>query len=157
MAAALVIAMGVYSCKKNDERSTITTFLTHPKGWALASMQVQTYHGDTLKRTDTLNTNCNLDQTFKLTTDGHCTYENYSCMTQLARGDWSMQLDSLLFRSNIVCQDTSAAKRTQPFFLANIINLGQNSMVLQTVRIDTLTKKPAVVLRKRITRFGFIH
>jgi len=148
----------ISSCKKTDEGSYTNVFLAGGREWQLASQQVSLFHGDTLKRTDTLNRTCTQNQVFDFNNDGTCSYTNYSCITQTAQGTWQMTTqDSLLLRSNILVKDTSATGSSRPFAHAQIVNLGQNSLVLQAIITDTLRKTPVVVLRRRITRYAFIH
>jgi hypothetical protein len=157
----LVFMLGgwlVSSCKKTDEGSYINVFLAGGPPWQLVSQQVSYYNGDTLKRTDTLNRNCTQNQVFAFSGNGTCTYTNYSCITQSVQGTWQLTTqDSLLLKSNIVCKDTTATGTSRPFANTQVINLGQNSLVLQALRIDTLRKTPVVVLRRRVTRYAFIH
>jgi len=148
----------ISSCKKTDEQASINTFLTGGRVWRLASMQVYHYNGDTLKRTDTLNTTCTRNQTFYFDTDGTCTYTNYSCLDQISAGTWKMiTQDSLRIQSNMVCNDTTRAGSSKPFHNAQIINLGQSSLVLQDEFISVLRTKPVLVLSRKITRYAFIH
>lgn len=148
----------ISSCKKEDSGSYINVFLAGGREWQLASQQVNTYHGDTLKRTDTLNRTCTLNQVFNFSNDGNCSYTNYSCIGQAVRGTWQITTqDSLVLRVNILLKDTSARGSSRPFANAQIINLGQNSLVLQSTITDTFRRVPTVVLRRRITRYAFIH
>jgi hypothetical protein len=148
----------ISSCKKDNGQSSVNTFLTSDRVWRLASMQVVTRHGDTIKRTDTLNTRCDKDQTFSFNTNGRCTYENYFCIDQTSTGSWQLTTqDSTILRVNMVCQDTTRARSSRPFAYTRVINLGQNSLVLESTVIDTLRKNPVVVFRRRTTTFGFIH
>lgn len=149
----------VSSCtKSNDDASaSITAFLTGGRVWRLASMQVYHYNGDTLKRTDTLNTKCTLNQTFYFETDGSCTYTNYSCISQSKGGKWTMTTQDTLQLKADVLLDTSSTGSYRPFANTAILNLGQNSLILQSTQTDTLFTTPRVVLRRKITRFGFIH
>ncbi|MFD1255663.1 hypothetical protein ACFQ3S_02540 [Mucilaginibacter terrae] len=149
----------ISSCNKGDEEQTISTFLTDRDGlWRLASLRVETLHGDTSKRRDTLNTNCVFNQSFTFKPDGTCTYEDFSCLDQTTNGTWELATtDSVIFRSNMVCKDTTVTGTGRPFAKAQVLNLGQNSLVLQVVRTDTLRKTPLVVLRRRISNYGFIR
>lgn len=147
----------ISSCKKEDEGSYVNVFLAG-REWQLASQQLSLYHGDTLKRTDTLNRECPQNQVFNFNSNGNCTYTNYSCIAQSVQGTWQITTqDSLLLRSNILLKDTSAKGSSRPFAHAQIVNLGQNSLVLQSIVTDTLRRVPTTVLRRRITRYAFIH
>lgn len=149
----------ISSCKKADQNSYVNVFLAGGQPWQLASQQVSLFYGDTLKRTDTLNRECALNQVFDFDNDGSCTYQNYSCINQSVKGTWQITPEDQppLLRSNIICKDGSATGNSQPFALTKIINLGQNSLVLESTIRDTLRKAPNVVLRSRVTRYAFIH
>jgi hypothetical protein len=157
--AVMLSGWFISSCNKGDEEQTISSFLTDRDGlWRLASLRVETLHGDTSKRRDTLNTNCVFNQTFTFNNDGTCTYENFSCIGQTTKGNWELTTtDSVIFRSNMVCKDTTKAGTGMPFAKAQVLNLGQNSLVLQVVKTDTFLRKPLVVLRRRISNYGFIR
>ncbi len=147
----------VSSCNKGDETSSVDIFLTSGL-WRLASVRVQTLHGDTTIRRDTLNTTCRFNQTFTFDRNGQCTYEYFSCIDQVTKGNWQLiRTDSVILRSGMVSKDTSKLGTTMPFRKAQVVNLGQNSLVLEVVLTDTLRRLPVVVLRRRITRYGFIH
>jgi hypothetical protein len=143
----------INSCKKEDELATIDTFLSGKGPWELAAVYVYNFKGDTLK-TDTLNTKCNLAQTFIFNDDGNCTYTNFNCLTSTATGKWSLSDDRLVLNSDIVCKDTSAAGQSRPFTRMQVVNLGRNSLVIQ--RNDTLSVVRNLVVR-RVTQYGFIH
>jgi len=148
----------VTACTKTNEKPYVDVFLAGGRPWQLASQQLSLYYGDTLKRVDTLNRTCPQNQIFSFSGDGTCTYTNYSCITQSAQGTWKiLTQDSLRLQSNIVCKDTSATKSSSPFNNAEIVNLGQNSLVLQVVRYRTLRTVPKVLLEKKVTRYAFIH
>ncbi|WP_345953221.1 hypothetical protein [Mucilaginibacter sp. PAMB04168] len=149
----------VSSCKKEPDTS-INNLLTGNGIWRLASMRVETLHGDTTIRRDTLNTNCGFAQSFKFTDDARCTYKYYSCINDSASSTWELtsnDYDSVFLRSPLVCKDTTKIGTIRPFSRSQVINLGRNSLILQTVIIDTFRKTPVVVLRRKITRYGFIH
>jgi len=159
----LVLIMGflfmgilVNACKKDDSGTTLNTFLTNNGPWQLASLRVLNYRGDTL-RTDTLNTQCSLDQSFTFDASGLCTYRNYSCLANTATGRWRFSDDRLTLLSDIICKDTTRAGQSTPFQNVQIINLGRNSLVLQSN--DTLNKAERFpkVIRRRVVQFGFIH
>ena len=157
----------ISSCNKGDEVSPINTFLTDRGLWRLASLRTETLNGDTTVDRDTLNTSCRFNQTFTFNANGTCTYEYFSCIDQITQGNWELStisspnddalIDSVILRSGMVCKDTTKVGTSQPFNKARVINLGQNSLVLEVVRTDTLRKTPVVVLRRKITTYGFIH
>jgi len=147
----------ISSCKKQDQ-NTLNTFLTGNGPWRLASLRAETLHGDTSKRIDTLNTNCQYNQVFNFNSDGTCTYNYFNCLNQSTQGPWSMSTtDSIILSSSMKCKDTTKAGISTPFAHVQIINLGRNSLILQDVKTDTFRTSPRVVLRRRITRYGFIH
>jgi hypothetical protein len=173
----------ISSCNKGDEASSVNAFLTDRGVWRLASVRTETFHGDTSKFKDTLNTECKFNQTFTFNNDGTCTYEYFHCLDQVTTGNWelvnvplanntnnnnntdnSINTDSVILRSGMVCKDTSVVRKdpsvggsSKPFSKAQVINLGQNSLILQVVRTDTLRKTPVVVLRRKVVDYGFIH
>jgi len=149
----------VTACTKTNDKPYVDVFLAGGRPWQLASQQVSLFYGDTLKRTDTLNRQCALNQVFDFDNDGTCTYQNYGCISQEVKGTWQMSPEDQppVLRSNIVCKDGSATGSSQPFALTKIINLGQNSLVLESTLRDTLRKVPNVVLRSTVVRYAFIH
>ena len=147
----------ISSCKKENQ-NTLDTFLTGNGPWRLASLRRETLHGDTSKRIDTLNTNCQYNQTFTFNSDGTCKYDYFSCLDQSTQGPWVISsTDSIILSSSMKCKDTTRAGTSTPFARVQIVNLGRNSLVLQDVKTDTFRKSPRVVLRRRVTRYGFIH
>jgi hypothetical protein len=155
--ALMFTGWAISSCKKQNE-STLDTFLTGNGPWQLASLRIETLHGDTSIRFDTLNTNCQRNQTFTFDPGGTCTYNYFDCLDQITQGPWTMSVsDSVFLSSTMICKDTTKAGTSTPFARLQIINLGRNSLVFQDVKTDTLRKTPRVVLRRRVTRYGFIH
>jgi len=150
LVAAVITGFMVNSCKKDADY--LPTLLTTGK-WQLASVQVQHLVGDTLKTTDTLYTACSLDQFFTFNTDGSCTFANYSCNTQpVATGHWAFSTNKLSLISDMVCD--SAGTSTKPFKVAQILNLGQYSLVLRTGNLESFYPPT----RKRtLTRYGFVR
>ncbi|MBS7563977.1 hypothetical protein KHS38_06130 [Mucilaginibacter sp. Bleaf8] len=152
MPLLLVVCWSTNSCKKNNPDATIGIFLA--RDWRLASQQVANYVGDSVRR-DTLNTNCDKVQVFGFKSDGSCTYRNYDCVADQAQGNWSLSNDRVILYSDVVCKDASS-KTFQPFKRASILNLGQNSLVLEVNdTIDTIRLVPLTV-RRKVTRYGFI-
>lgn len=148
------MALVINSCKK-DNSDTVAYFLT-AGSWQLVSVQTASFVGDTLKRTDTLNTTCSLNQIFQFKSDNSCTYANYHCITQNSGGQWQITPDELTLQTTLSVQDTlkGATVTTKAFQNAQIINLGQYSLVLQTG--DTSPYYTSKTPRK-ITRYGFVH
>lgn len=147
----------VNACKK-DNSDTVSYFLTSGT-WTLASVTKQSFVGDTLKRTDTLNTNCtNLTQVFQFKPDNSCSYSNYHCIKQNSAGTWQLTSDNLILQTTLSAQDTAkgviVVKPAAVFDNAQIVNLGQYSLVLQTGYTSSYytSKTPRV-----ITRYAFVH
>lgn len=147
----------ISSCKKENQ-NTLNSFLTDNGPWQLASLRVETLHNDTSKRFDTLNVSCQRKQSFTFDAGGTCTYNYFDCLDQVSQGTWTMNAgDIVTLSSNMICKDTTKAGTSTPFAQLQIINLGRNSLVFQDVKTDTLRTSPRLVLRRRVTRYGFIH
>ncbi|EHQ28179.1 DUF5004 domain-containing protein [Mucilaginibacter paludis] len=149
------IALLINSCKK-DNSDTVHYFLVGEK-WQLASVQRQTFVGDTLKKTDTLNTACDSIQKFQFNSDNTCTYENYHCIPQINTGTWQLVSDDLVLQTNLTVKDTlngAIVTNAKAFAYAQIINLGQYSFVVQTGDVSSYYTSKT---RRVITRYGFIH
>jgi hypothetical protein len=148
------LAMLVNSCKK-DNNDTVSYFLTSGS-WQLASVTRQTFVGDTLKKTDTLNTTCSLTQILQFKTDNSCTYTNYHCLTQSSTGKWSISSDNLGLQTTLSAMDTlkGATVSVTAFGSAQFENLGQYSLVLRTgyTSVYYTSKTPRVIYR-----YGFVH
>ena len=149
----LVTAFVINSCKK-DNQSAISALFTGGT-WQLASVQTFNYTGNTLTSTLASTDSCITTQFFTFHTDNTCSYTNFDCLSQTSPGaKWSLAPNQLYLMSEVVCKDTSAAGTSQPFIYAQIINLGDNSLVLRTGDVQpnySLTK-----LRK-IVQYGFIR
>ena len=151
--ALLLIAMAVNACKKQDT-SNIPNLLTTGQ-WELGSLLVTNYVGDSQISVDTLNTACDTTQMFKFFTDGTCTYTNFDCKVQpTAKGTWKLSDTKLVLIADVTCQDTTAIGSSKPFLNAQIVNLGDYSLVLQTG--DTQPYYSATQPRT-IYRYGFIR
>ena len=149
----LLFAFAVNSCKKED-KSNIPNLLTN-RQWQLASLLVYNYIGDIQQSVDTLNTNCDTTQIFKFFKDGTCTYTNFDCKVQpTATGTYSLSNTKLILMADMVCQDSTAAGSSKPFLNAQINNLGDFSLVLQTG--DTQAYYTSTQPRT-IYRWGFIR
>jgi hypothetical protein len=101
------------SCKKTTQ-DYIQTLLTDGQ-WQLASVQVFHFTGATQDSIDTLNTTCNLIQTFKFNTDKTCTYTNFDCTTQSSPGHWALTQNELFLNTDIKTADTTASDNSVPF------------------------------------------
>lgn len=150
LSGALFVGFISNSCKKTADY--LPTLLTTGK-WQLASVQVAHFSGDTLLTTDTLYTACGLDQTFTFNGDGSCTFTNYSCNSQpVSTGHWSFSKDKLSLNCDMACD--SAGTTIVPFKVAQILNLGQYSLVLRTGSLSTYYPADA---KRQITRYGFVR
>jgi len=153
----ILIAVVYNSCKKNDDQQTAIPALFTNGYWQLASLTVTRTDSGTVV-TDTLNATCNQKQIFTFNADKTCTYSNFDCLTQTAKGTWSLSKDQLtLMVPDMVCIDTiSATKKgmTNPFVNAQIYNLGQYSMVLQTGDYNII---PTSTNKTRVMRYGFVR
>jgi len=151
--AALLLAISINSCKKNNQ-SPIQSLFTGGK-WVLASVLAFNYIGNTQVSIDTLNTACDSSQYFIFNKDNTCTFTNFDCIKQVSQpARWTLSPNQLFLQANVVCQDTVAADNSMPFANAGIQNLGQFSLVLQTGDIEpnySLTKP------RRIVQYGFVR
>ncbi|MFI5160393.1 MAG: hypothetical protein ACHQHN_03910 [Sphingobacteriales bacterium] len=148
---ALLICFIASSCKKSSQ-DYIPTLLTNGQ-WQLASVIVLHYIGSQYT-TDTLNTACNLVQTFKFNTDKTCTYTNFDCNKQTASGHWSLSKDELFLATDIKMTDTVASDNSLPFKNAQIINLGQYSFIIKTGDLETFYSPTSV---RTVYQYGFIR
>jgi hypothetical protein len=147
----LLVTFAVNSCKKTDQ-SNIPNLLTI-RQWELASVQVYYYIGDTQQSTDTIT--CDTTQIFKFYKDGSCTYTNFDCRDQaIAKGTYSLSDTKLTLFADMVCLDNSTTGSSKPFANAQISNLGEFSMVLQTgdTQAYYTSNQP-----RTIYRWGFIR
>jgi hypothetical protein len=148
----ILIGFATNSCKK-ESQDYLETLLTD-KQWQLASVMVFNYVGNTQNPTDTLNTTCGLNQIFKFNTDNTCTYTNFDCVQQTTSGHWSFSSNELYLMSDLKLKDTTAAGSSIPFQNAQILNLGQYSLILQTGYLNTYYSPTQV---RTITQYGFIR
>jgi hypothetical protein len=147
------------SCKKESQTELVSSLLTHGT-WQLASVMVLNYLGSTQLPTDTLNTNCSLKQVFQFNSNNTCTYTNFACISQSTQGSWSLTNYDLYLTSNMACTDTVPGTNglkqvtSKPFNNAQIINLGQYSLVIQTGDISTYY---TATTKRVIVQYGFVH
>jgi hypothetical protein len=147
----MVAALIVNSCKK-EKIDNVQTLFTGGH-WQLASLQVTHFVGDTLKSTDTLFLTCPLVMSFTFNADNTCTYENFDCIAQpLATGHWSLSGNRLFLSSDIAVKDSTG--NATPFTNAQIDNVGQYSLVLETGNLETFY--PPNMIRTK-TRYGFVR
>ena len=147
----LAVGLLTNSCEKVNQNN-IPTLFTGGK-WQLASVTVTTYLGASLVSQQALDTACNLTQFFTFNADKTCSYSNFACLSQQANGHWSLSPDELFLYSDIKL-DTAAAKSGQPFQTAQIINLGQYSLILQTGDLQTYYLPTQT---RVITQYGFVR
>jgi hypothetical protein len=149
----LIIASVINSCKKSGQNPIEALFTGGT--WQLASVQVFNYIGNAQTSVQTFTDSCKTTQFFTFSKDNTCVYTNFDCITQTsASAKWSLAPNQLYLISEVVCKDTSAAGTSQPFINAQIINLGQYSLVLNTGDIQpnySLTKP------RKIIQYGFIR
>ncbi|MFD2145195.1 hypothetical protein [Mucilaginibacter antarcticus] len=149
----LAINLLVNSCKK-EQRNTLPTLLTTGGAWQLASVQYTILVGDTVKLDTALNIDCDTTQIFTFTADNNCTYTNFNCKVQpTARGKWQLSQNRLFLNSTVVCQDTTAAGSSTPFSNAQIVNLGEYSLVLRTGDLQNFNNGA----RRKVIRYGFVR
>ena len=148
------ITMLSNSCKK-DSQSTVESLLARGT-WQLASVMRLNYIGGTNVSTDTLNTTCLLSQTFTFGTDNTCTFQNFSCISQAAKGSWLLSDDKITLLSTLSAKDTlaGATVTATPFQTARIVNLGQYSLVLET---GDLSSYYLSTDKRHVKRYGFIR
>lgn len=149
----LIVALVINSCKKSGQNPIEALFTGGT--WQLASVQIFNYTGNAQTSVQTLTDSCKTTQFFTFNKDNTCIYTNFDCITQTSTSaKWSLAPNQLFLMAEIVCKDTSATGTSQPFINAQIINLGQYSLVLNTGDIQpnySLTKK------RRIIQYGFIR
>jgi hypothetical protein len=148
----LLTGLVINSCKK-EKTNAIQALLVGK--WQLASVQATYYTGNIMDSTTMLNTTCDSNQVFTFKADNTCTYTNFHCLAQpVASGQWSLTQNQLYLQSNIVCKDTTAAGSSMPFNYAQIYNLGQFSLVLNTGDIQP---NYSLTAKRKIIQYGFIN
>ena len=148
----VIISMGVNSCKKDSQLSTIQTLFTNGT-WQLASEIQFNYLGSNQLPTDTLNTTCDSTQLFTFANSSSCTYTNYGCVGQKVTGNWSLSSDALYLITNLTFKQAGDTT-IKPFTYCKIVNLGQYSMVLQAGDISVF---PSPTTRRKIYQYGFVR
>jgi hypothetical protein len=146
----VAIGLSTNSCKKNQQ-DYIETLLTNGN-WQLSSMQVTYATGAATDSVVSRDTVCNFTQTFKFNTDNTCSFTNYYCQQQTVSGHWSLSADKLFLNSDI--RVDSAGVKIAPFKNAQIQNLGQYSLILQTGDLETYY---SATTKRIITRYGFVR
>lgn len=149
----LLIAFTVNSCKKDDSKTSLTTFLTRLP-WKLALKQRFVYVNSALVKTDTLENACSLTQRLTFNTDTY-TYENFACTANnKINKSWSFTNDNLYLNLNSVI---SVYSKTNAQSVARIINLGQYSLVFDAGDIYTTNTTHLATDSVIVYRYGFIH
>ncbi|SDS25281.1 hypothetical protein SAMN05216490_0819 [Mucilaginibacter mallensis] len=149
----IIISMGINSCKKDSQISSIQTLFTNGT-WQLASEVQFNYLGSNQLPTDTLNTTCDTTQLFTFTNNNSCSYTNYGCVDQSSTGSWSLSSDALYLMTNLSFKQAGDTTTVKPFTYCKIVNLGQYSMVLQTGDISVY---PSPTTRIKIYQYGFVR
>jgi hypothetical protein len=150
--AVLIANLLFNSCKK-DNSGQVENFL--PGGvWQLASVMVNHVVGG-VTTTDTLNTKCDTTQLFVFNANHTCSYTNFDCNSAQpkATGTWQLASNQLYLNCNMTCLD-STGKKIQPFTNAQIVNLGNYSLILQTGDFGTYYPPTQ---KLTIYRYGFIR
>ena len=140
----------VNSCKKSNQDYIQSLFVGGK--WQLSSMQVTYATGAATDSVVLRDTSCSFIQTFTFNADNTCTYTNYRCSEQTSTGHWTLSTDKLFLNSNISVD--SVGVTIAPFKNAQIVTLGQYSLILQTG--DLQTYYPAN-MKRIITRYGFVR
>jgi len=151
----IVAGIAVNSCKK-DTAGSVDNLIARGT-WQLASVMRFNYVGGTNVSIDTLKAQCSGDpQTFTFNNDNTCSYTNFSCIPQNAKGLWKFSDDKLTLISSLSAQDTlgKATVTATPFINARIMNLGQYSMILET---GDLSSYYLSTDKRHIKRYGFIR
>jgi hypothetical protein len=152
ISGALIIGFTANSCKKNDQ-NYLQTLLTDGH-WQLASLTVTQTRNDTTLLNDTINSLCNLVQSLTFNSNGTCTYTNFDCIPQNVTGNWSLTANQLYLVSDLKFQDTTAIVNPVPFTNAQVFNLGQYSLVLNTGDLGTYYPPNKVLT---VFTYGFVR
>lgn len=153
----VMVGLTINSCQKSKQ-DYIATLIAQNQ-WQLSSATVTTYVGSTQTSQLTLDTACLVTQMFKFNTDNTCSYTNFDCLTQATKGNWALSQDKLFLNVNMLCKDTIArvgdtTTHSKPFQTAQIINLGQYSLVLKTGDLETYYSPT----QKRVVyQWGFVR
>jgi len=134
------IGLMVNSCQKTKQ-DYIATLIAQNQ-WQLSSATITTYIGSSAISQLTLDTSCLVTQIFKFNPDNTCSYTNFDCLTQSTKGTWALSQDKLFLNVNMFCKDTITRRtdtttHSKPFQTAQIVNLGQYSLVLKTGDLET--------------------
>jgi hypothetical protein len=155
LAAMVLIGVVLNSCKK-DTQSPIEQLFTGGQ-WQLASVVATYWTGNTVDSTVTLNSDtvCHMQQYFTFFTNNTCTYTNYDCLTQSPpAAAWSLASNQVYLQANVMCKDTTAKGSSTPFADAEIVNLGQFSLVLE---IGDIQPSYSLTQKRITTQYGFVR
>ena len=144
------ISLLVNSCKKSNQDYIQSLFVGGH--WQLSSLEVTYATGALTDSVVLRDTACIFTQLFTFNADNTCSFTNFSCRQQTSSGSWSLSPDKLFLHSAISVD--SSGVTIKPFTNAQIVNLGQYSLILQTG--DLQTYYPAT-MKRIITRYGFVR
>ncbi|HEY4198755.1 MAG TPA: lipocalin family protein [Mucilaginibacter sp.] len=145
-----VIGLTTNSCEKNNS-DNIPVLFTGGQ-WQLSSMQVTYATGALTDSVVFRDTTCTFIQAFTFNADNTCTFTNYSCDPQTSSGHWSLSTNKIFLNSDISV-DSSGVK-VMPFKNAQIQNLGQYSLVLNT---GDLQSYYLPTTKRVITQYEFVR
>ena len=145
-----VIGITTNSCEKND-KNYIPTLFTGGQ-WQLSSMQVTYSTGAITDSVILRDSTCTLIQAFTFNADNTCTFTNYSCNQQTSTGHWSLSTDQLFLRSDVSVD--SAGVKITPFKNAQVQNLGQYSLILNTGDLESYYSPTT---KRIITQYQFVR
>jgi hypothetical protein len=149
------IGLVVNSCKKQTQNPVEQLFVGGQ--WQLASVTASYYTGNALDSTVTLNSDtvCHQQQYFTFYANNTCTYTNFDCLTQSpAAASWSLTGNEVYLQAGVVCKDTTAKGSSMPFAYAEIVNLGQYSLVLN---IGDIQPNYSLTQLRVIYQYGFVR
>ncbi|WP_454803851.1 lipocalin family protein [Mucilaginibacter phyllosphaerae] len=151
LSVLLIVAFFTNSCKKEKQNYIPTLFATGT--WQLSSILESKYLGDSRLSLDTLQ--CDTTQFFTFNKDDMtCTYTNFDCVDQEAKGTWQLSDTRLFLFADMTVKDGSQVGTSKPFLNARIINVGEYSLVLEAGDIQTYY---TATDRRTIRRYGFVR
>ena len=124
----LITAFAINSCKKSSVNPVQSLFSSG--AWQLASVTTTYYTGSITDSAVTVTDSCT--QLFTFNANLTCNYTNFDCVTQTNTGTWFLTGNNLYLNTTLMSKDTTAAGSSAPFKTAQIITLGQFSLVLRT-------------------------
>lgn len=153
----VTVGLLVNSCQKSKQ-DYIATLIAQNQ-WQLSSATVTTFIGGSATSQLTLDTTCLVTQVFKFNPDNTCSYTNFDCLSQSTKGSWALSQDKLFLNVNMMCKDTivrpgDTTTHSKPFQTAQIVNLGQYSLVLKTGDLQTYFSPTQ---KRVIYQWGFVR